>query len=94
MPYELTYWPRADGILTELELDLAMATVLQAVDRVLARLADEPFSPRLGTTAFKTPGLGGVSATPARHDDWYVIWQRGPEHTQTIEIILIHRLSL
>ena len=92
MPYELTYWPRADDILTELEQDPAMATVLQAVERVLASLAEDPFNPRLGTTPFVTDELGGVSVTPARQDDWYVVWQRGPEGTQTIEIILVHQV--
>lgn len=94
MAYELTYWPRADGLLAELEQDPAMAAVLQAVERVLERLAEDPFSPRLGTTAFVTEELGSVCATPARRDDWYLIWQRGPEGTQTIEIILVHQLRL
>lgn len=94
MPYELTYWPRADDIMTELEQDPATAAVLPAVERVLAHLAEDPFDPRLGTTAFVTEELGSVCATPARREDWYVIWQRGPEGTQTIEIILVHQLRL
>lgn len=69
-----------------------MATVLQAVEHVLARLAEDPANPRLGTTPFVTDELDGVSVTPARHDDWYVVWQRGPEDTRTIEIILVHQV--
>jgi hypothetical protein len=92
--YELTYWPRADDMLTELEHDPAMAAVLQSVERVLTHLAEDPFNPRLGTTAFVTDELGGVNATPARRDNWYVIWQRGPEGTRTIEIILVHQLHV
>jgi hypothetical protein len=93
MEYEITYWPDADDALTELESDPAMASVLEAVDRVLERLAADPFNPRLGTTAFVTEELGGISATPVRCDDWYVFWQRGPE-PKAIEVVLIHPLRI
>lgn len=91
MAYEITYWPAADDALTELESDPTMAPVLEAVERVLERLTSDPFNPRLGTTAFVTEDLGGISATPVRYDDWYVFWQRGPER-QAIEIVLVHPL--
>jgi hypothetical protein len=87
------YWPAADEALVRLENDPAMVPVARAVERVLDRLADDPFNPRLGTTAFVTPELGGVSATPVGLDDWYVLWQRGPE-PRTIDIVLIHQLRV
>jgi hypothetical protein len=93
MPYELLYWPAADEALGKLENDPAMAPARRAVDGTLQRLAADPFDRRLGTTAFMTEELGGVSATPARLDDWYVIWQRGAEQG-VIEIVLIHEFRL
>jgi len=75
----------------ELENDPESAPALGAVNRTLGRLADDPFNPRLGTTAFMTEEYGGVSATPVRFDDWYILWQRGPE-PRTIEIVLVHQL--
>lgn len=89
--YELDYWPAADEALTALESDPTMAPALHAVDRTLARLAADPYSSRLGTVPFITEEYGGVNATPARLDDWYVLWQRGPE-PKVIEIILVHKL--
>ena len=68
-----------------------MAEVRQAVERVEERLEADPFSNRLGTKAFITEQLGGVSATPARLDDWYVLWQRGAEQG-VIEILLVHQI--
>jgi len=91
--YEIVYWPAADDALAGLENDPAMAGVWRAVDRVLGRLAADPFNPRLGTTAFMTPELGGVSATPAGLDNRYIFWQRAPE-PGVIEIIQVHPLSL
>jgi hypothetical protein len=91
--YEILYWPAADEALARLESDSALAPALQAVERILERLATDPFNPRLGTTAFVTDELGGISATPARFDDWYVFWQRGPENS-VIEIVLVHQLRL
>lgn len=91
MTYELVYWPAADDVLNELEDDPAMAPVMRAVERTLGRLAEDPFAPRLGTTAFVSEAYGGISATPARHDDWYVLWQRGSE-PMTIEVVLVHQL--
>ena len=85
------YWPAADEALNRLETDPAMAPARRAVDRTLQRLAADPFSPRLGTTAFMTLELGGISATPAGLDDWYVIWQRG-KGPRMIEIIQVHPL--
>ena len=90
---ELAYWPAADEALDMLDKDAAMAPVLRAVERTLQRLTADPFSPRLGTTAFMTGALGGVSATPAGLDDWYVLWQRGAE-PMVLEIILVHQLRL
>ncbi len=93
MEYEFLYWPAADEALSKLENDPAMISALRAVERVLERLAADPFSPRLGTIAFVTEDFGGVSATPAGLDDWYVFWQRGAE-PRVIEIVLIHQLRL
>ena len=93
MTYVLLYWPAAEEALDRLEKDPAMVPVLQAVQRTLHKLAVDPFSPRLGTTAFVTQELGGISATPARLDDWYLFWRSG-EAPMTIEIILVHRLQL
>jgi hypothetical protein len=91
--YLISYWRAAEEAIGRLENDPAMQPVLEAVERTLARLADDPFSPRLGTTVFVTPDFGGVSATPAGSDDWYVFWQRGQE-PRSIEIVLVHQLRL
>jgi hypothetical protein len=93
MSHEIAYWPPADDALSRLENTPALAPALRAVERTLLRLAEDPFSPRLGTTAFMTKEYGGVSATPTRVDDWYVFWQRGPEG-RIIEIVLIHQLRV
>jgi hypothetical protein len=90
--YELLYWPEADDALTGLENAPELAPVLRAVDRTLVRLADDPFSPRLGMIAFMTDELGGISATPARMDDWYILWQRGG--TGVIEVVAILKLPV
>ncbi|HVA60535.1 MAG TPA: hypothetical protein VNG13_08365, partial [Mycobacteriales bacterium] len=85
--------PRATAYdaLARLEATPEAAPVLQAINRSLDRLTEDPFNPRLGTTAFRTDELGGVSATPARIEDWYIFWQRGADKN-TIEIVLIHQL--
>ena len=70
-----------------------MAMVQRAVARVRRNLAGDPFSPRLGTTSFMSDELGGINATPAGVDDWYVIWKRG-EEPGTIEIIHVHPLRV
>lgn len=88
---ELVYWPAAYSALDQLESDPALAAVHRAVARVQRNLADDPFSPRFGTTSFISDELGGINATPAGVDDWYVMWKRG-EEPGTIEIILIHQL--
>jgi len=90
--YELLYTAEADEALDMLEGDPRMATVLRAVDRTLVRLAADPFNPRLGTIPFITEPLGGVCATSAGIDDWYVIWQRAPE-PETIDIIAIIQIQ-
>jgi len=91
--YQLAYWPAADTALDVLAANPDMSEVLEAVERTLQRLADDPFDRRLRTSAFQTPELGGVSATPARKGDWYVFWQRGPD-AGVLEIVLIHELSI
>lgn len=93
MTYEILYWRAADEAIGRLENDPAMAPVMRAVGRTLERLAADPFSPRLGTTAFVTDEYGGVCATPVGLDDWYVLWQRAPE-AWTIDIVLVHQLRL
>jgi hypothetical protein len=93
MAYEVVYWPAADDALSALEKDPALAPALQAVERILLELEADPFNPRLGTTAFMTEDYGGVSATPARLDDWYVLWQRGAEQG-VIEILLVHQIRI
>lgn len=93
MGYQIFYWPAAYEALCELVNDPAMAPMVRAIERVEDRLATDPFSPRLGTIAFMSEELGGVSATPVRMDNWYVLWQRG-EAPRTIEIVLVHRLLL
>jgi len=87
MAYELLYWPEADEAIRRLEADPAMKPALRAVDRTLARLADDPFAASLGTVPFTSDEYGGVCATPARLDDWYVFWQKG--EPGTIEIIYV-----
>jgi hypothetical protein len=91
--YEFFYLDDADDAMARLEGDPAMAHVLAAVERTLDKLAADPFSHRLGTTAFMTEEYGGISATPVGTDDWYVFWQRGPE-PRTIDIVLVDQLRL
>ena len=93
MVYELHWRPEADAALDALEADPTMLAVVEAIDRTLDRLEVDPFDPRLGTIPFQTPELGGVCATPARRDDWYVLWQRSPTSNDLV-IILIHQLDL
>lgn len=93
MAYELLYWPAANEAMNRLETDPALAPALKAVVRVSKQLSADPFTPRLGTVAFMTEELGGISATPAGLDDWYVLWQRGAEQG-VIEIVLIHEIRL
>jgi hypothetical protein len=94
MAYELFYWAAADDHLARLEADPKRADELEAVERTLSRLADDPYNPRLGTTAFRTQQYGGISATPVRgapDDDWYVLWQRGAQ-SRELDIVAIVRL--
>jgi hypothetical protein len=93
MAYSLDYTEEADDALDALEADPSAAPALQAIYRTLNLLADDPFDPRLGTVPFVTPDFGGVCATPARYDDWYVIWQRGPE-PQSVDVIAVARLPV
>lgn len=89
--FEFEYWPAAYEAMDALEADPTMSAALEAVQRTLDRLSADPYDRRLGTTAYQTPKLGGISATPTRLDDWYVFWQRGPERG-ILEIVLIHEL--
>jgi hypothetical protein len=90
MRYEFNYSQEADGALDRLERDPALARAQQAVDRLLLRMEEDPFDPKLGTTGFVFEDYGGVNATPARYDDWYVFWQRGPQPME-LDIILVHQ---
>jgi hypothetical protein len=87
------YWPEAEAAIRQLEANAELAPVLEAVNRTLARLAADPYDRRLATTAFMTPELGGISATPVRVDDWYIFWQRGAE-ADVLDIVLIAQLDL
>lgn len=89
--FEFAYSQAADAAMDMLESNSAMSAVLEAVQRTLDRLSADPYDRRLGTTAYQTQELGGVSATPIRLDDWYIFWQRGPE-PKLLEIVLIHEL--
>lgn len=93
MAHELLFWPFADEALSKLERAPSMSEVLVAVNRTLDRLAKDPYEPRLATRSFVTDEYGGVRATPARVDTWYILWQPG-EAPRTIEIILIHAIDL
>jgi hypothetical protein len=93
MAFELLYWPVADEALDRLENDPVLAPTRRAVDRTLQKLAANPFDRRLGTIAFMTEELGGISATPAGLGDWYVLWQRGAEQG-VIEIVLVHEIRV
>jgi len=93
MPYEFDYLPAADAVMTSLESDPEHAPLLEAVSRTLARIAIDPFDRRLGTTAFMTPELGGISATPVRFDDWYIFWQRGQE-PGVLDVVLVEHLDV
>jgi hypothetical protein len=89
----LALWPDADEARARLEAEATQADIVTAVNRTLDRLEQDRFDPRLGTTVFKTEEYANVSATPVRVDDWYVFWQPG-ERAHTIEIVLIHELSM
>jgi thymidylate synthase len=91
--YELLYRPEADEALDRLESDPAMGKALNAIDNCLDRLEDEPFDRRLGTLAFQAEEFSNVNATPARYDEWYIIWRRGPR-PRTIEIIAVAQLDV
>ena len=93
MVYELLLRPDADQALNELAAEPLLSDVLAAVERTLDRLAADPFDRRLGTTAFRSPSLGSISATPVRIDDWYVLWRRGTR-PRTLVVILIHQLTV
>jgi hypothetical protein len=93
MAYELYWRPEAEAAWNALEADPSMASVLDAIDRVLDRLEADPFDPRLGTITFKTEEYGGVCATPVRWDDWYVLWQRGMTAGRLV-VILVHQLDI
>ncbi len=91
MPYKLLIWPAAAESLARLRKDPALAPALRAVERTRQRLEADPFSPRLGTVPFMTDELGGVSATPAGLDDWYIFWQRGAE-PRTLYVVEVDQL--
>jgi hypothetical protein len=94
MVYELLYWPAADDHLAMLEADPTRQNELRAVERTLSRLAEDPYDPRLGTTAFRTEQYGGINATPVRgalDADWYVLWQRGAQRNE-LDIVAIVRI--
>lgn len=90
--YELVFWPLADEVLAGLEGTRSSGNVLAAINRTLDRLGRDPYDPRLGTRSFVTEQFGGVRATPARVDTWYILWQPG-EGARSIEIILIHSID-
>lgn len=91
--YDLAFWPAADAAMDRLAADPSKSGVLEAVKRTLDRLSADPYDRRLRTAAFQTPELGGISATPVRVDDWYVLWQRAPE-PKVLDIVLIHELHV
>jgi hypothetical protein len=77
MQYEVSEQSAAAEVLDQLAADPEKTPILDAIERTIDRLSADPFERRLGTTGFSTELLGNVSATPARVDDWYVIWRRG-----------------
>jgi hypothetical protein len=91
--YELAWWPNAAAAMDALEADPRKSAEVEAIDRVLDALEEDPFNRKLGTVPFQTSELGGVCATPVRLNDWYVIWQRGST-ARSLEIILVHQLDL
>jgi hypothetical protein len=96
MAYGLYFWPVADEHMTALEGEPRRAAELAAVERTLDRLAEDPYDPRLGTTAFRTEEYGGISATPVRgapDDGWYVLWQRAAQPGE-LDIVAIVRLTI
>lgn len=91
MPVELLWWPAADETLTRLERK-DDSPVRAGMHRTLGRLELDPFDPRLRTRQFTTEPYGHVRATPAV-EDWFVLWQVGPE-AGAIEIVLLAELRL
>jgi len=90
---QFDYWEDADAVMAALAADPSMSGVLEAVNRTLARIAEDPFDRRLGTIPFMTPELGGINATPVRYDDWYIFWQRG-EKPSLLDIVLVEQLDV
>ena len=93
MVYEVFEQPAAAEALDRLADDPELAYVLDAIERTIERLAEVPFDRRLGTMAFRSEVLGNLSATPARADDWYLIWRRGDE-ARSIALVLVTRLDV
>jgi hypothetical protein len=93
MAYVLNYADDASAVLDALEASAELAAASSAVVRTLHRLEDDPCNRRLGTTSYITPELGGINATPARLDDWYVLWQRAPEVGE-LDIIAIAQVPV
>jgi hypothetical protein len=91
--YVLNYSGAAQAALDALAADPDLAAAHRAVIRTLGRLEEDPFDPKLGTIAFMTEELGGVSATTTRFGDWYMLWQRGPQPGE-IDIITVIELPL
>jgi hypothetical protein len=92
--HPLNFWPDADKVMTALAARADEDGPYRAVTGVLRRLAADPFSRRLHTALLMSPRLGGVCATPAGVDDWYVFWQRSLADKRTVEILLVHQLPI
>lgn len=75
MAYEIDEQPDAQAVLDKLAGDPAMYHVLDAIERALDRLSEDPFSRRLGNKTFQSEQLGNLTATPARTGDWWIIWR-------------------
>jgi hypothetical protein len=92
--YPLNFWPDADKVMTALAASTDEGGPYRAVTGILRRLAADPFSRRLHTALLISPQLGGVCATPAGVDDWYVFWQRSLADKRAVEILLIDQLLI
>ncbi len=93
MAYEINEQPDAEAALDRLADDPQMGDVFEAIERTIGRLSEDPFSKKLGTRSFQTDELGYLSATPARADDWWLLWRRGGK-PNSIALVFVVRLEL
>ena len=86
---ELAYTPEADQTLTTLENDPDRATLLVAIEDVLASILDDPSSADLGTKVLALQvSHQVVRSTPVPDSSWYVVWSMATEDADILVIFI------